>query len=203
MSARFLTLIDDSDVLDQLRALVPKRPLIWTEAHSVAERQAMLLLGLMNVPEPPVPQFVICNLPGIIVDWRTDWPADGTSIKTRTHWQIVIRSSDIVQRQRFSLAHELKHVLDDPVIDRLYSRLPADLRHERAERLCNWFAACLLMPRPWLKRDWYGGIQRVRELAKRYFVSEEAMTTRLSEIGILPMTLALEPGMNRHAGAAL
>jgi Zn-dependent peptidase ImmA (M78 family) len=91
-------------------------------------------------------------------------------------------------------------VLDDPVIEHLFSHLPADQRQERAERLCNYFAACLLMPRPWLKHDWCSGIQRLRALTRRYYVSEEAMTTRLSELGLTPMTLALER-KQRHIGA--
>jgi Zn-dependent peptidase ImmA (M78 family) len=110
----------------------------------------------------------------------------------------VIRASDVKQRQRFSLAHELKHVLDDPVIPNLFSHLPVHQRQERAERLCNYFAACLLMPRPWLKHDWCGGIQSLRALARRYYVSQEAMSTRLSELGLTPMTLALEPRTRQY-----
>ena len=87
---------------------------------------------------------------------------------------------------------EFKHVLDDPVIERLFSHLPAGQRQERAERLCNYFAACLLMPRPWVKHDWCSGLQNVRSLARRYYVSPEAMTTRLSELGLTGMTLATE-----------
>lgn len=188
----------NTNVIAALRSLMPSRAVTWTEAHAVAEWQATQLLRLAHVEEPPVPQFIICNLPGIYVDWRPDWPTDAMAVKAKGHWRIVIRSSDVVQRQRFSLAHELKHVLDDPFIDRLYRRLPVYKRHERAERLCNYFAACLLMPRAWIKRDWYGGMQDVRELARQYFVSVEAMTTRLSELGLTTTTLAVEPGQGRH-----
>lgn len=186
------------DVIEALRRLMPSRAITWTEAHAVAEWQATQLLGLSSVEEPPVPQFIICNLPGIYVDWRADWPTDAMAVKARSHWRIVIRSSDVVQRQRFSLAHELKHVLDDPFIDRLYRGLPVYRRKERAERLCNYFAACVLMPRAWIKHDWCSGLQRIPELARRYFVSEEAMTTRLSELGLTTPTLAVEPGQGRH-----
>jgi predicted transcriptional regulator len=185
-----------------LRQLTPDRALTWAEVHAVAERQATLLLSTSHVAEPPVPQFIICNLPGISVDWRPDWPTDAMAVQTGRWWRIVIRSSVVVQRQRFSLAHEFKHVLDDPFIDHLFSDLPPQQRRERAERLCNYFAACLLMPRSWIKRDWGNGRQRVAELARRYFVSQEAMTTRLSELGLTHMTLALDEGSSRHAGAA-
>lgn len=97
------------------------------------------------------------------------------------------------QRQRFTLAHEFNHVLDDVVIERMSAHLEPDQARERAERLCNYFAACLLMPRAWIKRDFCDGMQRPRDLARRYFVSVDAMTTRLSELGLTGPTLALEP----------
>jgi predicted transcriptional regulator len=193
-------LVQDINIISILRQLLPDRAMTWSEAHSVAERQATLLLQLVHATEPPVPQFVISNLPGVMVDWRPDWPTDAMSFKTDSFWRIVIRSNDVVPRQRFSLAHEFKHVLDDPVIDRMSQHLPVERRNERAERLCNYFAACFLMPRGWIKRDWCSGHQKLRELARRYYVSEEAMSTRLSELGLTPMTLALEPKW-RHRSA--
>ena len=192
---------ENADVIRMLRDLVPHRALTWAEGHSVAERQATLLLKLTAVDEPWVPQFVISNLPGVVVDWRPDWPTDGMSFKTGPHWRIVIRSSDVLQRQRFSLAHEFKHVLDDPFVEQMSQHIDAGRRQERGERLCNYFAACFLMPRAWVKRDWCSGMQSITQLAKRYFVSEEAMSTRLSELGLTDMTLAIEP-KSRHLGVA-
>lgn len=198
-TGRTLTLVSDRDAITTLRALLPKRVLTWSEAHSVAERQAMVLLALLHIDEPPVPQFVISHLPGIVVDRRKDWPTSGMSVRTRSHWRIVLKADEPRQRQRFSLAHEFKHVLDDPLIERLYTHLPKAGRHERTERLCNYFAACLLMPRAWLKRDWCAGRQTIRELAWRYYVSQEAMSTRLSELGLTRLTFA---SRGRHGKAA-
>lgn len=197
------TLVQDSSVIVQLRALCPDRSMTWSEAHSIAERQAALLLDLLFITEPPVPQFVIASLPGIQVDWRRDWPTSGMAVRSRSHWRIVLKANESRQRQRFSLAHEFKHVLDDPVIEHTHEHLKPHRRKQRAERLCNYFAACVLMPRPWLKHDWYGGMQSVSELARRYYVSEEAMTTRLAELGLTPMLPAPAPEQrfSRHTGA--
>jgi hypothetical protein len=199
-TTRLGTLVADDDAIAILRALLPARAMTWSEAHSIAERQATLLLDLLNIAEPPVPQFVISSLPGIVVDWREDWPTSGMAVKARSHWRIVLKTSEPRQRQRFSLAHEFKHVLDDPVIDRTHAHLKPHRRQERAERLCNYFAACLLMPRPWIKHDYFGGMQRIPALARRYYVSQEAMTTRLSELGLTPMTLAIEATSSRGQG---
>lgn len=200
-ATRFGTLVTDEDAITTLRTLLPARTMTWSEAHSIAERQATLLLHLFSITEPPVPQFVISSLPGIVVDWRADWPTSGMAVKARDHWRIVLRSSETRQRQRFSLAHEFKHVVDDPVIDRTHAHLKPHRRQERAERLCNYFAACLLMPRPWIKHDYCSGIQRVEALARRYYVSQEAMTTRLSELGLTPATRAIAATSRRSTGA--
>lgn len=190
-------LSNDIDVIAQLRALVPSRAMTWSEAHSLAERQAALLLDLLFIDEPPVPQFVISSLPGVVVDWREDWPTSGMAVQGPHHWRIVLRADEPRQRQRFTLAHEFKHLLDDVVIQQMSLHLPPEQRQERAERLCNYFAACLLMPRPWVKHDWCGGMQRVGPLARRYYVSREAMTTRLSELGLTHPTIAFEAS-GRH-----
>lgn len=194
-------LVGDQDVLGLLRALHPARALTWSEAHSVAERQAALLLDLLHISEPPVPQFVISSLPGIVVDWRADWPTSGMSVNAASHWRIVLKADEPRQRQRFTLAHEAKHVLDDPLLERSHAHLKPHRRHERAERLCNFFAACLLMPRPWVKHDWCGGIQSPRSLARKYYVSEEAMTTRLHELGLMATSMKA-PMLYRHREAA-
>jgi hypothetical protein len=195
-------LVADVDVMAQLRSLLPSRPMTWSEAHSIAERQAALLLDLLFIAEPPVPQFVISSLPGIVVDRRADWPTSGMAVRSRSHWRIVLKADEPRQRQRFSLAHEFKHVLDDPVIDRTQAHLKPHRQKQRAERLCNYFAACLLMPRPWVKHDWCGGIQATRSLARRYYVSEEAMTTRLAELGLTAYGVATTPAphLGRHIG---
>lgn len=185
-----LTLVADTDPITVLRGLLPSRAMTWSEAHSVAERQATALLELLHIDEPPVPQLVISSLPGILVDWRKGWPTSGMSVRAPGHWRIVLKADEPRQRQRFSLAHEFKHVLDDPLIDRLYTHLAPKGRDERTERLCNYFAACLLMPRAWVKQDWCRGIQQTRELARRYYVSHEAMSTRLSELGLTCTTFA-------------
>lgn len=196
-------LVADIDAIALLREMLPARAVSASEARSIAERQAGRLLDLLHIAEPPVPQFVVSSLPGIFVDWREDWPISGTSLKTGANWRIVLKKTELRQRQRFSLAHEFKHVLDDPVIEQMHAHLKRHRRGPRAEGLCNYFAACLLTPRPWVKHDYYGGMQNVRALARRYYVSEEAMTTRLHELGLVdrpPRRLREHTPSSRSAG---
>src|SRR5687767_15976231 len=79
---RLGVLVPDTDVIDVLRALIPSRTITWSEAHSMAERQASLLLKLQFIAEPPVPQFIISSLPGIVVDWRKGWPTSGMAVRS-------------------------------------------------------------------------------------------------------------------------
>lgn len=187
----------DLDLIAELRRLMPNRRITDSEARSVAERQAARLLELMHVDQPPVPMFVVSSLPGITVDRQTDWPTSAMAVAHGQSWRIVLKSSEPRQRQRYSLAHELKHILDDPFEARLYGRLKPATRRRRAERDCDYFGACLMMPRAWIKRDFYRGLQTAPKLARRYFMSEVAMRRRLADLGLAPVSDHLLP-VARH-----
>lgn len=73
-------------------------------------------------------------------------------------------------RRRFTIGHELGHLLMGHVCNN-----EAD---DHREREANEFAAELLMPLALLKDD-YRKIKVLRELAKKYVVSEEAMCRHL------------------------
>ena len=101
---------------------------------------------------------------------------------------IVLRAEEAKVRQRFSLIHEFKHVLDDPFIEWMYPTRNAYSPEDRAEHTCDYFAACVLMPRRWVKRDWGNGIQNLDRLARRYNVSRVAMGVRLAELKLIGPT---------------
>ena len=86
--------------------------------------------------------------------------------------------------QRFSLAHELKHILDHPFETILYARGSTTL----AEQTCDYFAACLLMPRRWLRRAWSEGMCDANSLARRFGVTPQAIKVRLLQVGLIEPT---------------
>ena len=182
--------------LRQLRDIVPIRPLTMIEALQIAERQATKLLELAGVDAAPVPESVISKLPRVQVERMVPSPVAGASQWSRGRWLILVNGTDPIGRQRFTLAHELKHVIDSkfdgvplyPAIGDLTSR-------ERTESVCDYFAGCLLMPRPWVKRSWREGPQEVVALARQFEVSRQAMQVRLQQIGLI------EPS-KRHVFAA-
>ncbi|MGH8388611.1 MAG: ImmA/IrrE family metallo-endopeptidase, partial [Pseudomonas sp.] len=103
---------------------------------------------------------------------------------SRGRWHIVINSDDHVTRRRFTLGHEFKHVLDHPFIDVLYPDAKGKPSSERAERICDYFSACLIMPRTWVKRAWSDGTCDQQALASLFHASAPAMAIRLERLGL-------------------
>jgi len=184
---------NEGHLLAALRDLMPRRatPLNLDEALQIAERQAGRLrreLGLHSTPA--LPTSIVGALPFVRVTHEPQLPAPGLLLGTDLGWVIALNAEDIHARQRFTTLHELKHLLDDPFVT------GAQL-DPLAERVCNHFAACALMPRGLIKRDWGNRIQHPATLAKRYAVSLQAMTIRLRTIGLVtPLRRGDRPDLN-------
>jgi Zn-dependent peptidase ImmA (M78 family) len=184
-------------VLTALRKLAPTRGLTIGEAMRLAELQAGRLLMLSGISAPPVPERIITSLPRIQVTRCSPLSVSGSAQWSAGQWVITLNGAEPWTRQRFSLAHEFKHVIDHPFISWLYPSLPGFATPERTEQICDYFAACLLMPRPWLKQQYYSGEKNLRALARRFQVSHMAMHVRLQQIGLItPPRRCLAP--TRH-----
>jgi len=185
--------------LSRLRAMLPRRPLGMREAESIAERQAGRLRSELGVLGPQLKESDLATLPWLTITRREVFPTSGLAMKTDYGWVIVVRSSEAKVRQRFSLAHEIKHCLDDPFIDGLYPAIGGYGSDERTERICDRFAAALLMPRVLLRADWADRLQDIALLARRYDVSRAAMQIRLTQLGLLEPTPRCAVTTTNHA----
>ncbi|MEW6153922.1 MAG: ImmA/IrrE family metallo-endopeptidase [Actinomycetota bacterium] len=175
-----------TDIIRNLRDRVPIRPLSVIEAVRVAELQASRFLELAAITKPPVPESMISGLPRVQVERMAAAPMSGATQWSHGRWLIVVNGAEPKVRQRFSVAHEFKHVLDNPFIAKLYPSVPGQTAAERAEAVCDYFAGCLLMPRAWVKRLYCDeGVQDLRRLALRFDVSQMAMQVRLLQIGLV------------------
>jgi Zn-dependent peptidase ImmA (M78 family) len=179
------------NIIREVRAIAPLRPLTLTEAFEVAERQATTLLELLAERQPAVNVGKIADLPKIEVQTQPRYRMPtlaGFSQWLDGRWLIVVNRDSVPGRRRFTLAHEFKHVLDHPGVDVTYRDLGrGDSRKhdQQIETICNHFAACVLMPRAWIKRAWSNGIQEEEALAGLFNVSVEAMHTRLVYLGYI------------------
>ncbi len=171
------------------------------------EMQARRLLRRQGIGNPPVPVEEIARGLGIIVR-REPFEGDVSGVLHRSGRVPVIgvNALDAAVRQRFTIAHEIGHLLlhDEPLyIDRHYlppekSLLSPSRRFLRdgvssqasnpQEIQANRFAAALLMPRGFLDEDLKKmkiplSALDVERLAKRYKVSQQAMILRLVNLG--------------------
>lgn len=97
----------------------------------------------------------------------------------------IILSSKGYERNRFTLAHELGHLILD---------FKEELDEKEKERYCDYFASCLLMPAKAMKRELEFGkrklirnvsLNEVLLLAKEYKVSLNAVIMRLHTLNII------------------
>ncbi len=84
---------------------------------------------------------IVTDLSFVTVTHRPGFPTSGMATQTNSGWVIVLRAEEAKVRQRFSMIHELKHVLDDPFIEWLYPTKSGQSPEDRAERICDYFSA--------------------------------------------------------------
>lgn len=172
-------------ILGSLRSVVPLRSLSRAESMRVAELQGIKLLEELHIEEPPIPEQTIASLPRIQVERLSPIPVSGSAQWAKGRWVIVLNAAEPLVRQRFSLAHEFKHVLDAPFVSFLYLDGHGVTSAERGEQVADYFAGCLLMPRVWVRRAWTSGVQTLPALARRFGVSQMAMQVRLLQLGLV------------------
>ena len=172
--------------LTTLRSLMPKRALGFREALQIAELQACKLLELHDIWEAPIPESLITDQPRLSVEASILTANSGATSWQHGAWRIKINTHEPLVRQRFTLAHEYKHVLDAPFENQIYGALRSTGEHHRqVEQVCDYFAACLLMPKKLVKRAWGQGLHEETDLAEEFFVSTQAMHIRLQTLGLI------------------
>jgi Zn-dependent peptidase ImmA (M78 family) len=175
-------------VVASLRDLVPLRPLTYGEHLRIAELQANRFLKLLDVRDAPVPERLITELPRVQVERMSPFPVSGATHWSSGQWLVALNGAEPRVRQRFSLAHELKHIIDHRFAEIIYDSFSPLDRPILVEQICDYFAGCLLMPRPWLKSTYANGLQHLPTLARQFDVSQAAMQTRLRQIGMTDPT---------------
>lgn len=172
--------------------------------YSLARRRARQLLEEAGVDSPPVPLERLVELCRATIRYE---PFEG-ELSGMVHRRpdgrgvIGVNSSHSQTRQRFTIAHELGHLLlhgDEEV--HIDEKRPLGRRDELSSQAvdpreveANQFAAEVLMPAS-LVRDSVSSLveddpeisveEAVEELARTFGVSQLAMTHRLTNLGII------------------
>lgn len=173
---------NSSSVLKCLRAVTPLRQVTFDEALKVAELQATKLADLIADPDG-ITEHHVAALPRVVVTYE-DLPVSGTSHWNGSAWVICLSRHESYPRQRFTLLHELKHIIDHGQADRLYTGSQKHSPAQQAEAAADYFAGCALVPKRQLKAAWGNGIQRPADLASHFGVSELAIRVRLAQTGL-------------------
>jgi Zn-dependent peptidase ImmA (M78 family) len=171
-----------------------------------ARERAEELLRVHEVLQPPVDVRSIAEREGIRVMFEElEDSISGFVVRRGDVTSIGVNADHHSNRQRFTLAHELGHyrlhiqTRNNPTA--VYVDAEQTLVHFRAEIPdappnedeveANSFAAALLMPEDFVRRDLHGKSvnayddNAIRQLAKRYGVSVQALTIRLVELGLI------------------
>lgn len=89
-----------------------------------------------------------------------------------------VRAESPRQRKRFTLAHELGHLLLHPTGLEFRDAAPGTLDHPPTERQANAFAGALLMPRFLFQPLIYESNLTIEEMAARFVVAPVAVALR-------------------------
>jgi Zn-dependent peptidase ImmA (M78 family) len=171
------------------------------------ESRVRQLLREQGIQAPPVPTNKIAASLGAVVrkePFVGEVDVSGALDRSGAMPVIGVNSNHHPVRQRFTIAHEIGHLLlhaaplhidpahqvgvipnVGPESGRLLRKSSTDYRETEANR----FAAALLMPQEFLTVDLTKAVlplapSEIARLARRYDVSQQAMTFRLLNLGI-------------------
>jgi Zn-dependent peptidase ImmA (M78 family) len=161
------------------------------------DKKVSQLLRQFRVRRPPVPVDQIAKKLGLLlVQLPAEDEISGAIIRKDDRVIIAVNPTHHMNRQRFTIAHELGHYfLHQGLLEHVDENFRIAWRNADSSKAVNWpeieanrFAAELLMPTEFLRSDLdsLAGISKrsVALLARAYAVSPEAMKIRLTNLGI-------------------
>jgi Zn-dependent peptidase ImmA (M78 family) len=163
----------------------------YEDSHTAAtamETACQKLLESSGVTHPPVPLIPLCKALGVKVKHKKT-QGNATLRATRDGLEIWINSDPKRwRRERFTVAHEIAHILLMKIehsyhSDSSYISIPSS--HSDRERLCDFGASLILMPRVFLDKsiEQYGlRSDGLRILYDRFCVTYSALLYRMTDM---------------------
>lgn len=170
----------------------------------IPARAARGLLIKGRIAEPPVPVEKLAQDAGALISYQPFEAQDISGLLYRAAGSaavIGVNSNNPKVRQRFTIAHELGHLIlhqgHDLILERLirlnFRDATSSTASHEEEIEANRFAAELLMPQDFLEHVLatllqgrpLSDLELVRRLARRFEVSQSAMEYRLTGLGML------------------
>ena len=172
--------------------ITPTRP-----RYSRISKEASALIAQHHLSDAPVPIELLAESVGAtVVKHNFNKEISGLLLREKGKLIIGVDAEQPIQRQRFTIAHEIGHIVlhdfSDVHVDRNFSvmfrsTMPSTA-HDIFEVEANVFAAELLMPEAFLEADTASmeldieDGRQLSELAGKYQVSVQAITYRLMNL---------------------
>jgi Zn-dependent peptidase ImmA (M78 family) len=164
------------------------------------DKKADALLERLKIGSMPVDPMAIAEQLGVLVsEEELDSDISGLLVRDGLSTVIAVNKSQSPARRRFTVAHELGHYylghkgdifIDKLVVNRRDGKSSAAIDQQEIE--ANAFAAALLMPKHLVLKELstsvkhnQTGAETVKQLAKSFGVSEQAMNYRLVNLGLI------------------
>jgi Zn-dependent peptidase ImmA (M78 family) len=106
-----------------------------------SERQARLLRELLAATADPLLSRLTDLIPTLCIDTLDAMPVGGTSFWGNGRWHIHLRQGDPTDFHRFTALHQLKHIIDYPLRQKMTMVKDADW-----EAVADYFATSVLRP---------------------------------------------------------
>jgi Zn-dependent peptidase ImmA (M78 family)/plasmid maintenance system antidote protein VapI len=175
--------LDVETLSSKMKVKEPNVPNLDLQKFGSTEVVAKQLRKAWKMPKGPVDNLTeLLEDNGIIVlyiDFGTERVDSRTIVTSGGQPIIVVNKHQLADRQRFSLAHELGHLVMHAGLMPSFER---DISHE-----ANMFAAGFLMPESEIRKDFEPGVSiaLLGELKRRWKTSMQALLYRASDTGFL------------------
>jgi Zn-dependent peptidase ImmA (M78 family) len=127
----------------------------------------------------------------------------GYSVLVKGKWRIVLNSLETPERQRFTICHEIAHIVLGLPSSHEEVKSWAYAKRNINETWCDMFAAELLMPMPAFKAamgDEEPSAELIEALALKFSASFPAAASRLAMLADAPVAfVTMDRGVIRHA----
>ncbi|WP_396910331.1 ImmA/IrrE family metallo-endopeptidase [Mycolicibacterium sp.] len=162
-----------------MRKLLPHRTVSYSKALTIAELQATRLAAVCLFAAAIQEEHYLSLTPITVRPTKRSGTHSGRCRYECGRWIIELDRTESAERQRFTLAHEFKHIIDSTNLT-AYRRLT----DRQIERICDHFAACLLMSRPVIEHLWARGLRTPEAIAATCRVSLSVAVIRLRRMGL-------------------
>lgn len=154
--------------------------------HELVEKLALYYLKKGRVHYPPTPTDLI-----YLIDGQYDVEIRPVLLKAyhgavwhlQDGWVIHLNATDTNERKRFTLFHEVFHILAHRRASPVFNKR-GGTEGSFNETMADCFAACILMPEVWVRKMW-AKVKDLDRMAEIFGVPVQAMCVRLKWLGLL------------------